>query len=90
MCAIEFAITVRDSESDQTAIFDRFFRAHAHLDDEFGVNGTGLRLAIVVECVRELGASITCNSIPGVGSTFTVTLPRQPPSGVSAHDTEQA
>jgi signal transduction histidine kinase len=44
------AIAVRDNglgipESDQLAIFDRFFRAHSHLDDEFGVNGTGLGLA---------------------------------------------
>jgi signal transduction histidine kinase len=88
------AIAVRDNglgiaEADQTAIFDRFFRAHAYLDDEFGVNGTGLGLAIVAECVRELGASIACDSTPGVGSTFTVTLPCQPPGGVPAPETEQ-
>jgi signal transduction histidine kinase len=88
------AIAVRDNglgiaEADQTAIFDRFFRAHAYLDDEFGVNGTGLGLAIVAECVRELGAAIACDSTPGVGSTFTVTLPCQPPGGVPAPETEQ-
>jgi len=52
------AIIVRDNglgiaEQDQTAIFDRFFRAHSHLDHALGVTGTGLGLAIVAECVRE-------------------------------------
>jgi len=79
------AIAIRDNglgipESDRPAIFDRFFRAHAHLDGELGVSGTGLGLAIVADCVRELGASITCQSTAGVGSTFIVTLPCHPPS----------
>jgi signal transduction histidine kinase len=58
-------IVVRDNglgiqDSDQAAIFDRFFRAHAHLDDELGVTGTGLGLAIVIECVNALGGTIRC------------------------------
>lgn len=77
------SITVRDDglgipEADQPAIFDRFFRAHAHLDGELGVSGTGLGLAIVVDCVRELGGSIECDSQPGDGTVFTVKLPCQP------------
>jgi signal transduction histidine kinase len=78
------ALSVRDNglgipDTDQTAIFDRFFRAHSHLDGELGVSGTGLGLAIVAECVRELGASIACRSTPGEGSTFVVQIPRRPP-----------
>jgi signal transduction histidine kinase len=78
------ALSVRDNglgipDSDQAAIFDRFFRAHSHLDGELGVSGTGLGLAIVAECVRELGASITCHSTPGEGSAFVVQIPGRPP-----------
>ncbi|HEY2149265.1 MAG TPA: HAMP domain-containing sensor histidine kinase [Vicinamibacterales bacterium] len=62
-------------EADQPAIFDRFFRAHAHLDGELGVTGTGLGLAIVIDCVQALGGNIRCESRPGIGTTFFVTLP---------------
>jgi signal transduction histidine kinase len=68
--------------ADQAAVFDRFFRAHAHLDRELGVTGTGLGLAIVADCVAALGATIRCESIPGEGTTFSIGLPvtvvRQP------------
>jgi len=62
-------------EEDQHAIFDRFFRAHAHLDGEHGVSGTGLGLAIVAECVNALGGTIRCESAVGAGTTFFVHLP---------------
>jgi signal transduction histidine kinase len=73
-------ICVRDNglgipEADQPAIFDRFFRAHAHLDQELGVTGTGLGLAIVIDCVTALGGSIRCESQAGEGTSFFVTLP---------------
>jgi signal transduction histidine kinase len=73
-------ICVRDnglgvSDDDKPAIFDRFFRAHAHLDQELGVSGTGLGLAIVVDCVQALGGSIDCESRPGEGTSFCITLP---------------
>lgn len=81
-------IAVRDNgigipDADQPAIFDRFFRAHAHLDGELGVTGTGLGLAIVIDCVQALGGSIRCESRPGVGTTFLVTLPMALPSSQS-------
>ena len=74
------AIIVRDNglgiaEQDQTAIFDRFFRAHSHLDHALGVTGTGLGLAIVAECVRELDGSIRCESSLGSGTTFLISVP---------------
>ena len=74
-------ICVRDNgigipAADQSAIFDRFFRAHAHLDSQLGVTGTGLGLAIVGDCVQALGGSIRCESEPGRGTEFYITLPR--------------
>lgn len=76
------AIIVRDNglgiaEQDQAAIFDRFFRAHSHLDQALGVTGTGLGLAIVAECVRELDGSIRCESSLGSGTTFVISVPRR-------------
>jgi signal transduction histidine kinase len=73
-------ICVRDNglgipDEDQPAIFDRFFRAHAHLDQELGVSGTGLGLAIVIDCVHAMGGSIRCESRAGDGTSFFVTLP---------------
>jgi signal transduction histidine kinase len=74
-------IVIRDNgigipDGDQAAIFDRFFRAHAHLDQALGVSGTGLGLAIVVDCVQALGGTIRCESRPGDGTSFFLTLPR--------------
>ena len=76
-------ICVRDNglgipEADQPAIFDRFFRAHAHMDQELGVTGTGLGLAIVIDCVDALGGSIRCESRAGEGTSFFITLPAAP------------
>lgn len=74
-------VCVRDNglgirEADQHAVFERFFRAHAHLDGPSGVTGTGLGLSIVAECMQALGGSVRCESAPGRGTTFFITLPR--------------
>lgn len=68
----------------QEAIFQRFYRAHEHLDTTLGVSGTGLGLSIVVECVKALGGTITCESTPGRGTAFQVTLPATPAGDVVA------
>ncbi len=73
-------VCVRDNglgidEVDRAAVFERFFRAHAHRDKELGVTGTGLGLAIVADCVRALGGAIHCESRAGAGPTFFITLP---------------
>ena len=78
------AFAIRDNglgiaEQDKDTIFDRFVRAHAHLDSSHGVTGTGLGLAIVAECIRELGGAIECQSALTVGTTFVVRLPLKPP-----------
>jgi signal transduction histidine kinase len=76
-------IAVRDNglgipEADQEAIFERFFRAHTHLDDELGVSGSGLGLAIVADCVGGVTGTIRCESTAGRGTTFFITLPCEP------------
>ncbi len=82
-------VCVRDNgigieAEDQAAVFDRFFRAHAHLDQELGVTGTGLGLAIVADCVKALGGSVRCESGAGEGTTFFVDLPiASPPPAVT-------
>jgi signal transduction histidine kinase len=75
------SIAVRDNgigipEADQAAVFERFFRAHAHLDAELGISGTGLGLAIVSDCAAALGGAIRCESSAGQGTTFYITLPQ--------------
>ena len=73
-------LTVRDNglgvpADVQPVIFERFTRAHAHLDETLGVSGTGLGLSIVAECVEAIGGAIRCESTPGEGTAFFVTLP---------------
>jgi signal transduction histidine kinase len=54
-------------------IFDKFYQA----DNQraAGAVGTGLGLAIAKQIVDAHGGTITCDSTPGVGTTFTITLP---------------
>ncbi len=52
-------------------VFDRFFR----VPGRDGTPGTGLGLAIVREIVTAHGGEITCESEPGRGTTFHITLP---------------
>jgi signal transduction histidine kinase len=52
-------------------VFDRFFRIPGQSDEA----GTGLGLAIVKEVVTAHGGQISCESEPGKGTTFRMTLP---------------
>ncbi|MBI4520935.1 MAG: ATP-binding protein [Gemmatimonadetes bacterium] len=58
---------------DVPRIFDRLFRTDAA---DRSTKGAGLGLAIVKRIVEAHRGTITVDSAPGVGSTFTVTLPR--------------
>ena len=60
-------------------VFERFVRAHQHLDGELGIEGTGLGLAIAEECVKALGGEISVGSVEGSGTTFTVKIPKKLP-----------
>jgi len=60
-------------------VFERFVRAHPHLDGELGIEGTGLGLAIAEECVKALGGEIAVDSVEGAGTTFTVRIPKKLP-----------
>jgi len=58
-------------ESEQTHIFDRFYRAQG----SSRADGTGLGLALADEISHHLGGEIRVDSRPDVGSTFSVSLP---------------
>lgn len=58
---------------DQERIFERFYRVDKARSRHSG--GTGLGLSIVKDYVNLLGGSIAVDSHPGMGSTFTVTIP---------------
>jgi len=80
-------VCVRDNglgipEPDRAAVFERFFRAHTHLDAELGVTGSGLGLAITADCIQAMGGAIEFESTVGVGSCFLITLPLKPVSHV--------
>jgi signal transduction histidine kinase len=58
-------------------IFERFYRADPSRARETG--GAGLGLAIARQLAQAQGGSISVESDPGRGTTFTVTLPRASP-----------
>jgi signal transduction histidine kinase len=62
------------SAEDREHIFEPYFRAARGDSNRFG--GVGLGLSIVRHLVERSGGTITVESVPGEGSTFTVTLPK--------------
>jgi two-component system phosphate regulon sensor histidine kinase PhoR len=61
-------------ETDLPRVFERFYRVDKARSRELG--GTGLGLAIVKHLVHEMGGSVRVQSQLGIGTTFTVSLPR--------------
>ncbi len=81
-----FSISISDTgigiaPEDQARIFEEFTQLEHRL--QRGVRGTGLGLPLSKRLAELLGGSLTVESEPGIGSTFTVTLPiRYPAPGM--------
>jgi signal transduction histidine kinase len=80
-------ISVRDSgigmnPEQQARVFEAFEQADSSISANYG--GTGLGLAICRDFCQLMGGSITVESVPGEGSTFTVLLPSDPGSAREA------
>lgn len=80
----EVIFTVADSgvgiaAEHQPRVFERFYRADSARDRDHG--GSGIGLAIAKALTEAHGGRITVTSGgPGLGSTFTVTVPIHPPA----------
>jgi two-component system phosphate regulon sensor histidine kinase PhoR len=62
-------------------IFEKFYRLDPAMTN--GVGGSGLGLHISRELIHQMGGEVTVRSTPGIGSTFTATLPLHVPATVS-------
>lgn len=58
-------------ESEQSRIFERFYRA----SNTSGITGTGIGLSLVKQLVQIQGGSIKLVSVEGAGTTFYLTFP---------------
>lgn len=59
---------------DQARVFERFYRTDKARSRSLG--GTGLGLAIVKHIARAHNGTVELSSVPGAGSTFTITIPQ--------------
>ena len=81
------AFSVRDTGIGMTPeqlgrLFQEFSQAEAGTYRNYG--GTGLGLAVSRKLAHILGGDVLVESTPGVGSTFTFTVPREVPTAERA------
>jgi signal transduction histidine kinase len=60
--------------ADLPFIFKRFYRVEKH-HSQNQIKGTGLGLSIVKRAVEAHGGTITCESAPGIRTSFRIDLP---------------
>lgn len=77
-----FTIRVSDNgigipNTDLPFIFKRFYRVEKH-HSQTQIKGTGLGLSIVKRAIEAHGGTISATSTPGVDTTFTIQVPKQP------------
>lgn len=75
----EINIVVKDNgpgfaAMEQNRIFERFYRVQGNADK--AIEGAGLGLSIVKHIVQKHQGSIKATSARGIGSTFTISLPK--------------
>ena len=61
-------------QEDAAHIFDRFYRADTSRNRASG-GGSGLGLSITKSIVEQHDGTVTVQTAPGEGSTFTISLP---------------
>jgi PAS domain S-box-containing protein len=88
-CTLQFEVSdtgVGIAATEQEGIFDAFAQAEA---GRKSMGGTGLGLTISRKLLELMDGSITVDSTLGGGSTFTVTVPVCPTSGVDGQVEQQ-
>ncbi|MFT6179287.1 MAG: two-component system phosphate regulon sensor histidine kinase PhoR [Akkermansiaceae bacterium] len=65
--------------ADIPFIFKRFYRVEKH-HSQTQIKGTGLGLSIVKRAIEAHGGKIAVTSTPGVNTTFTISIPKDPPA----------
>ncbi|PSB60797.1 histidine kinase, partial [filamentous cyanobacterium CCP1] len=88
-CTLQFEVAdtgVGIAAIEQEAIFDAFTQAEA---GRKSMGGTGLGLTISRKLLELMDGSVLVESTPGLGSTFTVTVPVCPTSGVGGQVEQQ-
>ncbi len=85
---IELQFVIRDtgigmSAEVQKHIFEPFMRSDN--EDANKIEGTGLGLSICQSFVTAMGGTISCESVQGKGSTFTIRLPFEKTAQVQTH-----